>query len=132
MEFFNFGSTETFHFWTWITAGKGADPQELLRQAFDRLEVDPDVFEGECVSLGLRKHLSWLLDELLDRLWSDLVPLTTREEWGYDDIGTVGTLESLFNPLLVWAINKIDTGAVAEALLIKLGKWAPDTEIPEI
>lgn len=40
--------------------------------------------------------------------------------------------ESLFLPMVGLAVGNVDCHAVAEAILIRHGKWNPDREPPEI
>jgi hypothetical protein len=39
--------------------------------------------------------------------------------------------DSLWQPILCDALNKISFEDVAQALLIQAGKWNPDTDLPE-
>jgi hypothetical protein len=48
------------------------------------------------------------------------------------EIGMVGKAENtLLGPILARALQEVDCGAVAEALLIQARKWAPDKVPPE-
>jgi hypothetical protein len=69
----------------------------------------------------------------LQELLADALPLDFPYEDGFYEIGAVGDSDdSLWQPLLALAAQNIEYGAVAEALVIRAGKWAPETEIPDI
>jgi hypothetical protein len=121
-EFFNFGSDETFHFFRWVCAT--CNPEALIAAAFDEAKDIKDVLESSTYHT-VRDQLGRKLGQILDDLgydWGahpDMCELFARNPLH----GAPG--ESLFLPLLVEAMDRIDCYAVAEALMIRAGKWAP-------
>ena len=127
MQFFNFGSQETFHFFKWVTESGCLKTDELIAKAMQQVEGD-EMFEmGVSVSDVARDKLAELLEEALDDVKMDAL-----DDIEGPEIGCVwNDPASLWKPLLTLAFYQIDCRAVAEALLIRAGKWAPDKELPE-
>lgn len=126
VKFFNFGSDETFHFFRWVTEGGHVDPSALVARALAEVEGDPAYEIGMDVSSVAKDKLAAILDDLLE----ELSPFT---QLNVNEIGDVDrSTESLFEPLLELALNRIDLHATAQAMLIRAGKWAPDRDRPEI
>jgi hypothetical protein len=124
VEFFNFGNDETFHFFRWVTDGGRVNPDELVVRALSHVEGDDWFAMGVDVSTVAKDKLADILNEIVD----ELSPVDES-----DEIGQVGAdPEALFNPLLKLAIGRIDLHAVAQAMLIRAGKWAPDRERPDL
>lgn len=127
-EFFNFGNSQTYHFFKWVTHPNALDISKLVKEAFEAVEGD-EWFQLDCPSQVAKRKLAKKLGEILDELaggWE----ATEVEGW---DIGNViaGSEEDLFRPILRLAVSEIDVYAVAEAVLVQQRRWAPDTDIPE-
>ncbi len=135
IEFFNFVNQETFHFFQWICKSVPSGPEALIADAFKRADEPGEMeFPGEDVCYAVRDRLAEILEKILDDVASTL---------DIDDelleIGTVWTDEqgrpvgkALWQPILALAFGQIDCRTVAEALLIRHGKWNPSQEPPEI
>jgi len=128
MQFFNFWNPQTFHYFKWLTEGGAVDCAALVAKAMERVEGDSWFEMGVCVSRVVRDKLAEDLEELLDEeILSEVMPLDEPE------IGMVNSRpESLWAPILDAAVRDICFHSVAEAVLIKQGKWAPDQDLPEI
>src|SRR6478735_4101238 len=72
IEFFNFGSNETFHFFKWITESGQVDLQSLIDEAFKRAETDDFLEMGMGVCETVRPILADVLEEKLDDIMSDM------------------------------------------------------------
>jgi hypothetical protein len=128
VEFFNFGNDETYHFFRWVTDGGRINPDELIAEALEQVEGDELYKMGMDVSSVAKDNLAAILKERLEDL-GDATAFTRMS----NEIGEVdGNPESLFEPLLKLAIDRIDLHAAAEAMFIRAGKWAPDRERPDI
>lgn len=127
MQFFNFVNEPTFHFFKWVTESDQVDVDTLVRQAFDGVEKTESHQMGFSVSESAREALGKLLMHHLDEWTSDFDFLVDEETIG----SVTQTQESLFRPLLKWALDHIYFETVAEALLRRASKWAPDRERPE-
>jgi hypothetical protein len=124
VQFFNFGNDQTYHFFQWVSRSGMIDPKELISKAMEQVEDDDWFKMGSDVSTVARDKLADLLEELLEEVTG-----MVSDEW---PIGAVGPSdEALTAPILQAALNQIDFHAVATALLISAGKWAPDRELPE-
>jgi hypothetical protein len=130
MQFFNFWNAQTYHFFVWLTEGGGSDVEALVQDAFAAVEGDPWYELGEAPCQVARDKLAEALVDLLDEkasAWCD------RDRDLMGEIGTVDASEdSLFWPMLRDSLDDICFRAVAEAILVRQGKWAPDREPPEI
>jgi hypothetical protein len=117
----------TCHFFKWVIQSSQIDVLALVKKAFDQVEGDP-LFESDWPACYLaRDKLAYLLE---DRL---LVLLGIAEFAALGFIGDVThRLESLTDPLLAIALYKIAFSAVAEEILVRERKWAPEKEPPEI
>lgn len=124
VQFFNFGNDETFHFFRWVTDGGRVSSDELVTRALSQVDGDDWFKMGMDVSTVARDKLADSLSEVVN----GLSPVDDSDEIGEVDAGP----ESLFNPLLKLAIDRIDLHAVAQAMLIRAGKWAPDRERPDV
>jgi hypothetical protein len=130
MQFYNFTNDETYHYFKWVTESGQADPDELIQRAFARLEEEGPIVEGIDISYSLKKVLVAYLDEILEQQTDGL---SAVDEFGLLEPGnmrnTVG--HPLLNPILQWGVLRIRIDLVAEALLIRSGKWAPGRDRPE-
>jgi hypothetical protein len=128
MQFFSFGNDETYHFFKWVTESGLVDVDALIAQAFKDAEDDEWLKRGFSVSSTLREKLSSIL---LETMLSQSPNLELVDPdlacHRVDDTG-----ESLWMPILGLAFQRIDHGRVAEALLIRAGKWNPDKTIPTV
>jgi hypothetical protein len=138
VEFFNFGNDETFHFFKWICESVPAGPERLITDAFRQSEQrDDDEIPGEDVCYIVRSRLTATLERIL---WEEVAPDLDP------DIGVVNvqigviprtehgkpSADLLLQPILSLALQRINLAAVAEALLIRAGKWNPSKEPPEL
>ncbi len=122
MEFFNFGNQETFHFFTWVAKSGRVNIDSLIEKAYKRAEnPDNDLFpEGE-ICVVVRDHLT---EELVGVL-EILAPWDISEvEFGKVLLNPLNNY-SLWQPIFANAVARIDCTAVAQAFLIRAGKWAP-------
>jgi hypothetical protein len=126
MQFFDFGNSVTFHYFKWVSESGQADPDALIGEAFRKAETDTEHFPGEDVCMVVRDNLAGLLTELL----ADVVP-DVADDSAFPLGGVWNSPESLWKPILAHAIWTVDCQAVAEALLIRAGKWNPSKEPPE-
>jgi hypothetical protein len=125
MQFFNFGNDQTYHFFKWVTESGMVKPDELIAKAQQQVEGDEWFKMGMDVSSVARDKLSELLKDVL----YDAHGLQEGEH----EIGLVWQSdEALLMPIMHYALNQIATDAVAEALLIAAGKWAPNRDLPEV
>jgi len=105
-KFFNFGNEETFHFFKWISESGRAD--QFIEGAFTNAQADEWLKLGAGVAEALRDALAGELQEVI-----------ADELSGVDEANP----QNLSELLLVVAAERIDCGRVAEALLIRAGKW---------
>lgn len=137
VEFFNFGNDETFHFFKWICESRKFSPDALIVDAFKQAE-SLDVIEALKVDRGdicyvLKDRLGVMLENIL---FHKVAYELDTEEMGLKigDIWLEGgepTLDSLLQPISALALKRIDCDVVAEALLIRAGKWAPGKGLPK-
>ena|SRR5438128_740977 len=126
MRFFNFSNDETFHFFKWVSESGRVNPTALIADAYAEIKPEENILDESCCVLAR----DILADRLYD-LMEDALPLDRPSETC--EIGEVwDDDEALWAPLLVIAAERVCFDLVAEALLIQAGKWAPDTEMPEI
>lgn len=130
LEFFNFGSHEAFYLFRWITTERKEILEALIAKAFERAEVD-DMFQAGkapclCARDALAEHLS---EEFLPR---EFEQSGLFSDFGFNPQDGADNLRSISEQLLVLASNRICYVTVAEAILRYCGKWAPDTDRPEI
>lgn len=139
MRFYNFGNQETYHFVMWLLHSGQVDPRELVTKAFDKVESNSLYELGMDPSTCARDELGGLLNALLeDRFngWAattaaPLLSLETDSIQEYEEAESRYAEDgSLFMPIVVNAVNRIDTFSAAHALLIWADKWAPDRERP--
>lgn len=122
MQFFNFNTTESFHFFVWLTESGQVDVDDLIAKAFKAAESDEFLGWG-CISDAIRNALANCLSTLLE----ELLPEACEESLIGVGVGQVrNSLHALTEPLLSLAISRIDTQAVAVALLIRAGKFHPE------
>ena len=123
--FFNFWNAQTFQFFVWVTESGRADTEALITKALGLVEEDEWFEMGMDVSTVARDKLADELEAILEGL---------RDEAGVSDLDEIGNVDasaqSFFKPILQLAINDIQLGSVAQALLMRAGKWAPDRERP--
>lgn len=133
MQFFNFGNSETFHFFKWVSESgqvvseNGQDLQGLIDKAFQEAEGDAFFKMDVDVCYVVKEKLA---DLLYDVIWEIVPDLDPDVAPGIGEVG-IGP-GSLWLPILSIALERIDCHTVAEALLIRAGKWAPSKESPEI
>jgi hypothetical protein len=127
-HFFNFWNRESYHFFCWCSHdSRRSKVGHLIHEAFNRLPQNEwykmDVDTAYC----LKEELGKLLEQ-------ELEDLALNVGWTEDfTIGDVDSGEdSLWLPVLSDAMSNIDTETVAEALLIRAGKWAPEKLPPEL
>lgn len=122
MQFLNFGNNETFHFFSWVTGSGLINVTALIERAYKKAEnPDDDYFPDEDICKIVRDHIA---DEL-ESLIIEIAPID-RLIWDGPEIGcVVDTVESAWQPILHLALARIDLRVVAEAILIRAGKWAP-------
>jgi hypothetical protein len=132
VQFFNFGNQQTFHYFDWLTRSGSVDTDQLIARAFEELAKNTDdqitlTEEAMGTSEALRDVLARQLRERLEAI----LPLQA-DLWAGPWIGDVdGSEESLWTVILYDAARDIDLHAVAQALLIRSGNWAPSNERPE-
>jgi hypothetical protein len=132
MQFFDFGNSETFYFFRWISESRLVSPNEMIAKAFGRAETDVWLKMGEDVSVVLKDMLAKELTDLLGDIEANYDP---DSPWpasvnDSDYPAEFGEYRSLWIPLLVLSFDRIDCQRVAEALLIQAGKWNLSKEIP--
>jgi hypothetical protein len=67
VEFFDFGNSESFHFFKWLGEQPGErGPQALIARAFEAADTDKWLEMGACVSRVVRDKLADILGELLE------------------------------------------------------------------
>jgi hypothetical protein len=128
VQFFDFTNRPTYLFFRWVRDGGRQDPATLIRAAFDAIEQEDGYQIDGDVSLGTRDALEKMLYAALGDFAGDF------GEPGFMDaaLESVGAREDWLSAVLVAdAVERIDCQAVAVALLIDAGKWAPDNTIPE-
>jgi hypothetical protein len=135
-QFFNFGNDETFHFFKWVSEGGQVDRNAIIRFAYQKAEAhDDENFEDDDICIVVRDILHNHLDQMLNG-FGDALGIG---DW--PGIGEVATMpnapngqafDTLWRPLLALTFSRIDCRAVAEALLIQAGKWAPSKQRPEV
>jgi hypothetical protein len=134
MEFFNFWNAETFHVFQWATNCRALNLDAMIAAAFEAVKPE-DLGVGTLRELALGKiecaldNLSQDLQELVDAQFGQLAGLCGANEdldtWGIADVPD-GSANSLLLPILAHAMNGIDYRVVAQALLMRAGKWNPD------
>jgi hypothetical protein len=129
IEFFNFSNDATFRAFEWFSESghELADPDKMIRDAFETAESSGGHFAEEDICIVVRDKLAERLEKLLEELAANI---------GVDlgeGIGPVSpNPETLFFPLFASAISEIDCRLIAQAFLIRAGKWSPSTETPEV
>jgi hypothetical protein len=121
MKFVNFVNEQTYLFFEWIRESGQAD--KLVAEALDQVEGDEGFAMGQDVSTTAKDLLSDFLAGQVEAL-NDLifVELSLPE-------GPLSVDRNLCIQLLEVVLRAIRCDAVAEALLIAVGKWAPDREV---
>jgi hypothetical protein len=132
MEFFNFGNSTTYHVFKWLTESGHVDPDGLIAAAMAKVEGDPWFEMGVSVSEVTRDKLADDLEDVVLNLAAAWAPVDfDSAEPGdvqvFDDAG-----DALFGAILHMAVAEIWYHPLAEALLIRARKWAPDRSRPEI
>ena len=89
---------------------------------------------GSDVSTVARDKLSDILESLLQEYMidvdCDLEEAQIGTVWTHD-VNSPSNTRCLFLPILSLALSRIDFFSVAEAILMKHGKWNPDDGPPE-
>jgi hypothetical protein len=135
VQFFNFTNEETFHFFRWICEREPSGPESLVADAFQRAEhLDDTEFADEDICEIAKSRLAEQLEEILYNAAPDLDPDTNSFEIGiiWQDAEGRASSASLLQPIFALALARIDFQVVAEALLIRAGKWNPSREPPEV
>jgi hypothetical protein len=132
MEFFNFGNSATYHYFTWVRECGQLNTAALIAKAFDRVAADPGM---EVLSVGtthdVQEKLAELLREILeDRLLDSVPGFLGIEEHGYGEIHPEDP-KSLWLPFVAEIADSINHFAIAEALLRDAGKWNPEPLVEE-
>jgi hypothetical protein len=142
IEFFDFGSHETYLFFQWIVENSPSIPDVLIADAFDKAEKRPRGIEFS-ISHTVRDRLAEILDDILTLAILQHFPRPgTVQTYPIRAVRTRGgkvkeyhiertTAEALFNSVAIHALDRIDWKALAEALLIRAGKWVPDKKPPK-
>jgi hypothetical protein len=138
MEFFNFGNSQTFHFFEYVTKSGKVPVDELMAKAQDAIdEKDLDLYDVcECLANEMVNVFADALDDAIDAagLSCNLEALQCGEWLPSEHGGHIrGEQEEadLFRPILAEALEQINFYAVAVAILLSKGKWNPDNTIPE-
>jgi hypothetical protein len=137
VEFFNFGNEETFHAFKWVSecGHPMADPESLIDAAYKDAETSADHFDDEDGCVMVRDHLAERLRIALDEIAkAETAPdhLGMTEEFQIGRVWKNAGARWLVLPLLFYGLARLNYVALAEALLIRAGKWAPSKEPPEI
>jgi hypothetical protein len=84
---------------------------------------------------AVRERVVWAAgtaDRRLRDVLRERLPLDFDFEYDPPEIGTVWESDdSLWQPILALAAQRIDCHTAAQALLMQAGKWAPVREMPE-
>jgi hypothetical protein len=136
VQFFDFGTTETYLFFRWVRESGEVDAPTLIARAFDLVEGNAWFKMGEDVSTVAKDTLSALLVTLLEERGARLTlsgegGAVRAVDWEHQHEAHT-SLVALASRVLADGFHRVDFEAVAEALLIDAGKWAPDKEPPEI
>jgi hypothetical protein len=126
MQWFDFGGSETFHFFKWVIEAGHVNADDLIDQAFKATENDPMLAMGIDGCHVLRDKLAEILDDVLQ----GTIPGFVRQ--AMDDGPFLGDMEhrayplnSLWLPLFANVVRRIECKTVAHALLMRAGKWTP-------
>lgn len=138
MQFFNFYNSATYHFFQWVCNSGRVDVESLVRGAFGLVEGDP-WFEILDVSTIAQDKLAGLLERILDDVIAEELPGYMGIEVSSADAHRTGDYEgdayknefALFIPTLREALDDICFNVVAQAILMREKKWAPDKTFPE-
>ena len=129
MHFFNFTNSESYHFFHWLCRSGKVDLDTLVRSAMEGVDGDLSYQAGADVSSVARDNLISALEQVVLDLrltcWTQHQlhldhGIGEPEELAYDGY------PALFGPLLCEALGRVSLPAVAKAILIRAGKWAPD------
>lgn len=134
MKFFNFWNAETYHFVQWVINTPEVDLGAMIKKAFEDAEHN-DTFEvsGDVSSAVAEELSKALADTAADKFhdhvgmmpeYLSIINFESPEDYHAD--------QALFGGLLANALDNVSFEAAAEAILIHAGKWAPDTDLPEM
>jgi hypothetical protein len=127
IEFFNFTNQETYHLFQWIS--KNVDTKALIDKAFKLAEADVwEVTAGDTAT-GLLTELTNLLEALVWEEVASKIEIYDESDFALGEVDDSD--ESLWIPLVAHAFRKMHFGNVAQALLIRAGKWSPDKHPPD-
>jgi len=120
----------------WVTNSGQTDVDALIKKTYEKVEKNEWSKMDLDVSTVARDELADLFKEQLDQIkdtwagnhgWS-------LDDWSITDLDHGSYYkepESLFLPILTNALDNIMFEVVAQAILIRAGKWAPDKDRPE-
>ena len=132
MQFFDFHNRQTFHFFQWLTRSGLFDVQGMVERALTDAEKDEwfPTTEATC-EVACR-----LLAEQIEEATHELARQTF--DFGVLEPGDDAFVErksqdyasgdALFVPLLHDAMERIMYPVVAQALLVRQGKWEPGSK----
>jgi hypothetical protein len=138
MHNFYFPNPQTYYFFSWVW--DNLDTETLVADALANVEKDEWFSVEGDVSKAARRVLAEAVAEILEekanewgmdyevstRTWRTDVPAKAAER------KPASPLDWLFFSLLETAMAEIDFDYVAEAVLRRRSKWAPDVDIPKI
>jgi hypothetical protein len=135
VKFFNFGNGETFHAFQWVTNCKALNVDAMIAAAFDAVKPEDLDISDTCEEA--RDQLSEHLEELFEAQFSGLAERCDADyvdgyKWcAFTDVPD-GSTNSLLFPILAQGMRNIDFPVLAEALLVRAGKWNRDLQRPDI
>jgi hypothetical protein len=136
MQSFNFWNAQTYHFYQWVAEGGSVNVGDLVRRALDGVEHDDLCDIGMDVSTCTRSVLAGLLQDLLQETLVNDAQGPGLHVALLESIPEIGQVDdspfALWGPILAYALRDINFETVAQVLLLRDGKWAPDREQPEV
>ena len=124
--FYAFTNPESHAFFLWLTDHSGIDVADLVARAMGDVERDSDYALFGDVSRSCRAALARRLGDTLRDRCADAVGHYPDDP---PDLGRSGS--TLVAHLLAFAVGRVDTESVAEAILRLHRKWSPDDSVPE-
>jgi len=111
MEFFNFGSDESYELFLWLTQHRASSLKEQIDLAADDIEVGP------------KQALALAIEEFV----CENIAAAGHADFGCGVVADLVPGDTLAASLLRCALSRIDFDRVAEALLRKAGKWSDES-----
>jgi hypothetical protein len=121
-----YANPETYHFFLWLL--EAHDPEVLVAKAMSEIESSEYYDLGADPSTCAKEALTDDLGEILEGLKLDW----EVEHHGVLCVKLSADERALMLPILKAGLDRIDLSQVAENLLRRMGKWAPDKEVPEV